>query len=156
MDEAIHAIDGSERDPSGVDNEPWSYGEDVERILVRFIRVREVLRPYLRELFDQAHEAGQPLVRGLFYEFPADAAAADVSDEYMLGPDLLVAPVAEAGARSREVYLPGDASVRWLDVNSGVEYRGGGTVAVDAPLDVLPVFARDGRDHGLADAFKTA
>ena len=159
MDEAIAAADGSPRDPSGVDNEPWSYGEDVERMLVKFINLREAMRPYLRELFAAAHTDGQPLIRGLFYEFPADAEAADVADEYMLGPDLLIAPVTEAGARSRRVYLPGGLAgaeaggageVAWTEINSGVTFAGGQWVEVAAPLDQVPVFARDGRDHGLA------
>ncbi|OZG61457.1 family 31 glucosidase [Bifidobacterium lemurum] len=149
MDEAIVAADGSQRDPSGVNNEPWTFGEDVERVFVKYINVREALRPYVRDLFAEASREGQPLIRGLFYEFPDDGRAADVADEYMFGPDLLVAPVVEMGARRRSVYLPGDASVRWAELHSGREFGGGELVDVDCPLDVVPVFARDGKDHGL-------
>lgn len=134
---------------TGADNEPWSYGEDIERIMVKYIGVREAMRPYTRELFDTAHTDGQPLVRGLFYEFPADEAAANVADEYLYGPDLLVAPVVELGARSREVYLPGDDSVLWTNLHTGESFAGGQTVMADAPLDVVPLFARNGADHGL-------
>ncbi|KAA8820209.1 glycoside hydrolase family 31 protein [Bifidobacterium vespertilionis] len=135
---------------TGDSNEPWSFGKDVERAMVKYIRLRETMRPYTRSLFDQAHEDGQPLVRGLFYEFPDDEAAANVADEYLFGPDLLVAPVVEAGARSRSVYLPGNESVTWTNLHDGIAYKGGQTVNVNAPIDVVPVFARDGRDHGLA------
>ena len=134
---------------TGADNEPWSYGEDVERIVRKYIAVRETLRPYTRDLFAQAHADGQPVARGLFYEFPDDEAAADVAGEYLFGPDLLVAPVTKLGARSREVYLPGDESTTWTNLHDSAEYAGGRTVTVDAPLDVLPLFARNGADHGL-------
>ncbi|WP_338022516.1 TIM-barrel domain-containing protein [Bifidobacterium lemurum] len=148
--ETIIAADGSSRLQSGADNEPWSYGDEVEGILTKYIRVREMLRPYLRELFRQAHEEGQPLVRGLFYEFPDDEMAQSVGDEYMFGSDLLVAPVVEAGATSREVYLPGGEQVDWVELHTGTRWCGGRVVTADAPLDVVPVFARDGRDCGLA------
>lgn len=68
--------------------------------------MRETMRPYTRELMRQAHETGAPVIRTLFFEFPDDPAAWDRKDEYLYGPDVLVAPVAEAGARQREVYLP--------------------------------------------------
>ena len=152
MDETITAADGSLRDPSGVDNEPWSYGTAIEQVLVKYINIRERMRPYTRELFDSAHQDGQPLIRGLFYEFPEDAKAHSISDEYMFGPDLLVAPVVEYSARNRTVYLPGDASTSWTDLHTGASYTGGTSVTVDAPLDVIPVFAKNGNDHALASA----
>ena len=67
----------------------------------------------------------------------------------MLGPDLLVAPVVEEGARSRQVYLPGDATTQWQDLRDGAMYNGGQTITAEAPLDTLPVFARDSRNHEL-------
>jgi len=87
-------------------------------------------------------------MRGLFHEFPDDAAAWDVADQFLYGPDLLVAPVVTAGATSRSVYLPGPA--RWTDVRTGAEYAGGTWITADAPLSVIPVYARDGRLAGLA------
>lgn len=135
---------------TGDDNEPWSFGPQVEATMVKYINLREAMRPYTRELFREAHENGQPLVRGLFYEFPGEEAAADIADEYTFGPDLLVAPVTELGARSREVYLPGGETTTWTNLHTGETFTGGQTIDVGAPLDVVPVFARDGRDHGLA------
>ena len=107
------------------------------------------MRPYTRELFESAHTDGQPLVRGLFYEFPQDESVSDIADEYMFGPDVLVAPVVEAGARSREVTLPGNASITWTDLRTGKVYGGGQKITVDAGIDTIPAFARDGHDHGL-------
>lgn len=132
---------------TGAANEPWSFGEDVERAVVKYIQLREAMRPYTRELFDQAHRLGQPLVRGLFYEFPEDEQAATIADEYMFGPDMLVAPVTEFAARSRKVYLPGDRDVTWTNLHDSTVSHGGQAIEVDVPLDVIPVFARDGKHH---------
>jgi alpha-D-xyloside xylohydrolase len=153
MKETIRTAAGGLRSPSGPGNEPWSYGEDVEKIFVKYINLREELRPYTTELFEAAHVSGQPLVRGLFYEFPMDSAATDISNEYMYGPDLLVAPVMELGARSRSVYLPGDVTVKWTELGTGTVFEGGKTIVVDASLDYVPVFARNGADHGLLGKF---
>lgn len=149
MKETIIRSDGSHRSPSGADNEPWSMGETVEKIFTKYIRIREQLRPYTRKLFTDAHENGQPLIRGLFYEFPADSKTADISDEYMFGPDLLVAPITEFSARERVVYLPGDDSTVWTNLLDGVKTVGGHSIMVHAPLESIPVFARNGEDHGL-------
>ncbi|KFI92627.1 glycosyl hydrolase [Bifidobacterium saguini DSM 23967] len=149
LKEMVRAKDGTPRFYSGADNEPWSMGEDVERILVKYIRIREAMRPYTRELFDQAHTEGQPLVRGLFYEFPDDPDAADINDEYMFGPDLLVAPVTRAGATSRTVYLPGGPDTTWTNLHDGTTHPGGTRTNADAPLDVIPVYARNNQHHNL-------
>ena len=81
-------------------------------------------------------------MRTLFYEFPADAARWDVSDQYLFGADLLVAPVLEPGARQRLVYLPAGAT--WTELATGRLFEGGQSVVLDAPLHVIPVLARDG------------
>jgi alpha-D-xyloside xylohydrolase len=94
-----------------------------------------------------AHTDGQPVMRGMFHEFPDDARAWDVADQFFLGPDVLVAPVLEAGARERDVYLP--AGSRWTDAATGKVHDGGTSVRADAPLDVVPVFLRDGALPGL-------
>jgi alpha-D-xyloside xylohydrolase len=140
--EPVVAADGSERLASGADNEIWSYGQDVYEVLSRYVRLREVLRPYTRRLMEEAHEAGQPVMRGVFHEFPEDTRAWDLPDQYMFGADLLVAPVVVPGARSRSVYLPAGAT--WTDLRTGRTVAGGQTLEVDAALESIPVFARDG------------
>ena len=100
-------------------------------------------------MFAAAHESGQPLVRGLFFDFPGDDEAANIADEYLFGPDLLIAPVTESGVRSREVYLPGGPETTWTNLHDSNSHEGGRTVTVEAPLDVIPAFSRNGADHGL-------
>ncbi|MBI9113767.1 glycoside hydrolase family 31 protein [Sanguibacter suaedae] len=139
--EDVTAADGTPRLRSGGPNELWSFGDDVLRILTGCLELRETLRPYTRSLMEEAHEHGQPVLRGLFHEFPDDERAWDVADQYMFGGDVLVAPVVAAGARERSVYLPRGA--RWVELATGREHDGGQDVTVDAPLDVVPVFVRD-------------
>lgn len=141
---------GERRLPSGLENEPWAFGETVESIFSKFMGIREKLRPYTRELFEQAHTDGQPLVRGLFYEFPGDEAAYGPSDEYMFGPDLLIAPVTDYGVRQRKVYLPGDEGTTWVSLTTGQSFSGGTHISESAQLDEIPIFARNGNDHGIA------
>ncbi|MCD8336903.1 MAG: glycoside hydrolase family 31 protein [Lachnospiraceae bacterium] len=134
---------GEVREQTGADNEIWSYGEDVEKILVKFIGIREQLRDYTRSLMAQAHEKGDPVIRTLFYEFPEDPACWEITDEYFYGSDFLIAPVCHEGARSRKVYLPAGAA--WTHAGTGEQYAGGAWIEVEAPLETLPVFLRDGR-----------
>lgn len=130
---------------SGQDNEVWSFGEDNYEILKRYLFVRERLRPYVRECMRAASETGAPVMRPLFYDFPEDEHCWEVEDSYLFGPDLLVAPVMEAGARERQIYLP--AGTGWRDAFTKQEYEGGQTVTVPAPLDVIPVMIREGKDY---------
>jgi len=127
---------------SGGPNEVWSYGDEAYPILREHLLVRERLRPYVQELAEEAHRTGAPPMRPLFFDFPQDEAAWSVDDQFLLGPDLLVAPVAEAGARSRSVYLPHGAG--WVDTRTGESREGGERREVPAPLERIPVFVRAG------------
>lgn len=71
----------------------------------------------------------------------------DLGDQYMYGPDLLVAPVLEPHATARSVYLPDGAL--WTNLTTGEVHDGGRWLDVEAPLATIPVFARDDRHHGL-------
>ncbi len=134
---------GEVRENTGADNEIWSFGEEAYPILVKFIRLREKMRDYTRELMREAHEKGTPVMRALFYEFPEDAACWDLTDEYLYGPDLLIAPICHPHGTSRTVYLPSGAW--WVNAATGERVAGGQSLTVDAPLSTLPVFVRDGR-----------
>ena len=134
---------------SGAENEIYSYGEDVYKILKGLVDTRETLRPYVKEQMVKAHEKGTPVIRPLFYDNPDDAACWDVNDEYMFGPDILVAPVLYEGMRERSVYLP--AGRTWKEVQTGKVYEGGTTVSCDAPLSVIPVFTTNDSDFKFID-----
>jgi alpha-D-xyloside xylohydrolase len=138
-------IDGVRQLTSGQDNEVWSFGADNYEILTKYLFIRERLRPYIRACMKAASETGAPVMRPLFYDFPDDAASWEVEDAYMFGPELLVAPVMEEGARTRAVYLP--AGAVWTDAYTKKTYEGGQTVTVPAPIDVIPVFLRDGAEY---------
>jgi alpha-D-xyloside xylohydrolase len=131
---------------SGADNEIWSYSEEVYSICKRYIFLREKLRPYIAKQMEAAHERGSPVIRPLFYDFPEDKSAWEIEDQYLFGPDFLVAPVLYQGVRERELYLPAGktGAEAWTDVWTGETYRGGGKIRVDAPLDRIPVFSRGG------------
>ncbi|MFE2988512.1 TIM-barrel domain-containing protein [Streptomyces sp. NPDC059262] len=125
-------------------NEPWSYGEEAYGILRTHLLLRERLRPYLHRLSEDAHRTGAPPMRPLFFDFPDDTGTWDVDDQFLLGPDVLVAPVYEAGARTRLVYLP--SGTNWLDPATGAVLKGGTTLDAEAPLERIPVFVREGSD----------
>ncbi|MDT0303183.1 glycoside hydrolase family 31 protein [Streptomonospora wellingtoniae] len=135
-------VDRLDPQMTGGPNEVWSYGEEVYERLRDLLFLRERLRPYVMEQMRAAHETGMPPMRPLFVDFPADERAWDVGDSFMFGPDLLVAPVAEYGAREREVYLP--ETTRWRDPHSGDVLSGGGAVLLPAPLERAPVLVREG------------
>lgn len=126
----------------GGPNEVWSYGEQAYAMIVDCLRLRERLRPYLHAQFRVAHEQGIPAMRPLFLDFPADARSWTVEDQFLLGPDVLVAPVLAPGATERAVYLPDGCE--WTDAWTGTRYAGGTTVTADAPAHRIPVFLRQG------------
>jgi alpha-D-xyloside xylohydrolase len=127
---------------SGAENEVWSYTDAIYEICKKYLFLREKLKPYIAEQMKAAHERGAPVMRPLFYDFPADSKAWETEDQYMFGPRYLVAPILHPGVKERQVYLPADGS--WTDCWTGEKYEGGGTIPVSAPLDRIPVFSRDG------------
>jgi len=135
---------------SGQDNEVWAFGEENTPILCKYLFIRERLRPYLRQVMREAHESGAPVMRPLSYEVPEDKAAWQAEDCYLLGPDLLVAPVMAPGVTQRQIYLP--AGEVWKDAYTGRVYDGGQTVTVPAPIDVIPVMLRAAKDYPIYNA----
>ena len=126
---------------SGGPNEVWSFGDEAYAIITEYLHLRERLRPYIMEQMASAHAQGAPPMRPLFFDFPDDETAWDVEDQFMFGPDLLVAPVLFEGARSRKVYLP--AGALWTDAWSGEAKEGGRWITTDAPLARIPLYLRD-------------
>jgi sulfoquinovosidase len=123
-------------------DENWDWHSDAETTahFRRFARIHAALGDELRELAAEAQRTSMPILRHMMLEFPGDPMALELSDQFMLGPDLLVAPVVEEGATERELYLPeGD----WYHVLSGERYVGGERIIVPAPIGEPPVFSRE-------------
>ncbi len=129
---------------SGAPNEVWSYTTQVYDILSEYLRMRERLRPYVTKRMQEAHEKGTPVMRPMFYDFPDDSICWEVETQYLFGPDILVVPITDAGCRTIEVYLPAGAS--WTNAWSGEKFQGGQWITADAPIEQIPLFARDGFD----------
>lgn len=127
---------------SGADNEVWSYGKDVEEILTKYLFLRERLKEYISSIMEEAHQKGTPVMRLLSYEFPKDDDCWSDRQEYMFGAKILVAPVMYEGQRSREVYFPLGAT--WTDAWTDNSFEGGQIIKVEAPLERIPLFLRDG------------
>lgn len=121
--------------------EPYKYPEQ-QHIILPLIKERYAWLPYNYTLaFENASE-GQPLVRPLNYYNSADTSLDGITDEYLWGRDVLVAPVLTQGATEREITFPDG---QWVDMSNPSEvYEGGQTITYAAPLEVLPMFARAG------------
>lgn len=139
------------REWTGAANEVFSYGPENEKIMVNYIMLREAMRDYTRSLYEEASANGSPLIRAMFYEYPDDQECYNITDQYMFGPDILVAPVCHEKARSRKVYLPkGDW---YVEAATGTRYEGGQYVEVEAPIEIIPLFLRNGRQEYIRKFF---
>jgi alpha-glucosidase len=124
-----------------VDQYAWAWGDVVLGLVRDAIRLRYRLLPYIYAAFLRASETGAPVQRPLVFDDQYDPVVRDMDDEYLFGPDLLIAPVFEAGQTARQVYLPaGD----WYDWHTG-ELVGGSRYTLTAtPMDRIPIYARGG------------
>lgn len=129
---------------TGSPNEVWSFGDKPFKIMSHYLDVRERLRPYIQKHMDIASEKGTPVMRPLFYDFPEDKTCYKIEDQYMFGPDILVAPVLEANATSRTIYLP--VGSKWKDALTGKMYSGGQSINYKVTLENIPLFTRNNFD----------
>ncbi len=100
--------------------EPWEFGDQFEDDFRRAVELKYALMPYIIAQAKLCSEAGHPMLRPLFFEYPDDPGSWLVDDQYLFGSDLLVAPMITAGD-SRSVYLPPGS---WIDYQSGQTYAG--------------------------------
>lgn len=133
-----------------VDRTPWNIAERtgdeaVVDIFRYYANLRMRLIPYLEECARESTLSAAPVMRPLFYSFPDDERSWELDDQYMLGDDLLVAPVLEARRASRSVYLPAG---EWIDAWSGEAVSGGRDISTVAPVERLPLYLR--KDHSPA------
>lgn len=136
---------------SGGPNEVWSFGDEAYEIITKYMFLRERLIPYIMKQMELATVDGTPVMRPLLYDFSQDQQVYEIGDEYLFGPDLLVAPVVEKGVAARQVYLPEGAD--WTDAYTGRKYDGGQWILAEAKLHMIPVYYRDGADLNLFDTF---
>ncbi|SDJ35729.1 glycoside hydrolase family 31 protein [Salimicrobium halophilum] len=121
--------------------EPWAFNEETMTIVKKFIQLRYEFMPYLYTLFHEAEKSGVPVVRPLIMEYPDDKEATDISDQFLLGRDVMVAPMLRPGQTHRSVYFPNGT---WFDWWSGEEIEGGKFHLVYADIDTIPVFVKAG------------
>jgi alpha-D-xyloside xylohydrolase len=113
--------------------------------------LRERLLPYVMAQMKLASEKGLPPMRPVFFDFADDPETAEAGDQFLFGPDLLVAPITRYEMRSRDVYLPMGAE--WTDAWTGKTLPGGQTIEADAPMERIPLYVRD-HDADLVRLFK--
>ncbi len=120
--------------------EPWDWGTAALETYRRYATLHMSLFPYRYAAAQTAAKTGMPLMRALVLLYQDDPEAREARDEYLFGPDLLVAPVTDRNTR-RPVYLP---KGEWVDYWTGAAVSGGQTLLVDAPFDTVPVYLRAG------------
>ena len=127
------------------DRSPWNIADkrnrkDVLELGIRYAEIREKLRPYLWQEAQECVKAGRPMMAHLCVDYQQDTEVWKIHDEYMLGRELLVAPIVSEGQDGRKVYLP---EGKWTDFFSGVSYLGKQYIYRACGLDEIPVFRKE-------------
>ena len=121
---------------------PWEYDAATQAVGDQFLQLREELVPYLYTLADQAYSTGLPMTQALYLDYPGQAAAYTSPGEYLLGPDVLVAPVTQPGASvPTQVWFPPGT---WEDYFTGATFTGPATATINVPTSRMPVFVKAG------------
>ena len=121
--------------------EPWLFGPECEEAIRTAVRLRYRLLRYFYSLAWLASQTGQPILRPLVMEFTDDHATYSLDTQFLVGSHIMVAPILEEGATSREVYFPEGT---WYSFESDTIVRGRSTVEIDAALETIPMFMRGG------------
>jgi len=129
-----HAVDG-------YDQEPWRFGKYYEDIIRKYLKLRYQLLPFLYTTLEEAHRTGIPFFRPLMLNYQDDPNTYNLDDEFMIGDDLLVAPIVKPDVTARLVYLPKGV---WYDYWTNKRYAGGTMIRMEAPLEFVPMFVRGG------------
>ena len=135
-------------EPTGGENELWSFGEDVFEILKGLVMLRERLRPYVEKHMKIAAEYGVPVMRPMFYDYPDDEICYTLGEQYMFGDDILFAPITHQGQTEKNVYLP---KGQWIRTTDKTEHTGGRTVKCRAEINEFIAFVR--KDSGTEQIF---
>lgn len=122
---------------------PWSFDEEAVDIHRAALELHRAAEPYIHELWREAKRTGMPITRPLWLAYPEMPNVEEIDQQYLLGPDVLVAPVVTKGATTVEVTFPPGC---WEDVATGRRHLGTSTARLDAPIDRHPYFFRCGTE----------
>ncbi len=134
-------IEISHYDGAAIPDASQLHDDRVEPICRKYLELRYRMLPYLYSAVHDCTITGMPIMRALWLHYPDDAVAVARDDEYLWGRDLLVAPVVEKGAMSRQVYLPHGA---WYDFWTGARIEGGREITREIDLSTMPLYVRAG------------
>lgn len=123
------------------DHEPWRFGAYYEDIIRKYLKLRYRFLPFLYTALEEAHRTGVPIFQPLLLNYQDDANTLAIDDEFMVGGDLLVAPILNPGSTGRLVYLPNGT---WFDYWTGRQIAGGRMIHAEAPLETVPFYVRGG------------
>ncbi|MFO7341170.1 MAG: glycoside hydrolase family 31 protein [Bacillaceae bacterium] len=121
--------------------EPWAFGEKYEKIIKKYIELRYRWLPQWYTLFEEAHRKGTPVMRPLVMEYPDDENTYSLFDQFMVGDNVIVAPIMQPAQTVRSVYLP---EGNWIHYFTGETFEGGKYHLVEAPLEQMPIFVKQG------------
>ncbi len=121
--------------------EPWNYGEEAQTIFKKYDQLRYQLIPYLYSTAYQNHLTGKPIMRALVLDYQDDPNVYGITDQYLLGDNLLICPVTTKGAKTRVVYLP---KGQWVNYWTGETFEGQRHISVLSPIDQMPIFIKAG------------
>ena len=125
---------------------PWLYGDEAVDVAREFTELKLQLKPYLLKMAQETHETGVPMMRAMVLEFPDDLTCEDIDTQYMLGDDLLVAPVFREDGVAR-FYVPDDGTGQaWTNIITDTAYEPGKWYTEQYDYHTLPVLARPGTD----------
>ncbi|MCQ4087375.1 TIM-barrel domain-containing protein [Saccharibacillus sp. JS10] len=121
--------------------EPWSFGPEIESILREYIGLRYRWMPHLYNLFQEASETGLPPMRPLLLEYQDDPNVTNLCDQFLVGRDVLAAPIYRPDTEHRAVYLP---EGEWIDYWTGEVIAGNRHILAHAPLRIMPLYIKSG------------
>lgn len=121
--------------------EPWAFGPRAEKIAKKSIELRYELLPYIYDLYYISHKEGLPIFRPMIMEYEKDMNLLNMREQFMLGENMIVAPVLYEGERSKTVYLPKGI---WFNYFTMEKLQGGKWYKLPCELDEILVFVKEG------------
>lgn len=131
------------KEPTGADNEIWSFGDKNLPVLSELIKLRYRLIPYISRQMELASREGIPVMRPMFLEYPEDSICYETGDQYFFGDDILFAPITKRGQTKRQVYLP---CGHWILTKDKTLYEGNQWIEVCAEISEFIAFVRAGAE----------